>query len=235
MRFTKYLNEAIKGGQEAGKLEVDSTPLEKARQFAEKKGFNLDEEIPNFDANYKKAQSLSKLGKTKRKEMPVINDDDVKKFQKRLEDGTIDINKPFAKDPELSSNPFPEGLSGLKAKKWLEKGLKDGSKTDDQIDVSITKIPVKNLKPIQRQIYYDKSMGETIKQGVKRSLDFVTNKSFFVISGDNYIIDGHHRYLSALLLDPNASVNALKINLPIKKLLPMATAYGDAIGNKRNA
>jgi hypothetical protein len=166
--------------------------------------------------------------------MPVINDGDVKKFQKRLEDGTIDINKPFAKDPEVGSNPFPEGLSGLKAKNWLEKGLKDGSKTDDIIDVSITKIAVKDLKPIQRQIYYDKSMGETIKQGVDKSINFVTNKSFFIISGDNYIIDGHHRYLSALLLDPSAKVNALKINLPINKLLPMATAYGDAIGNKRN-
>jgi hypothetical protein len=235
--FLKHIREAevkIKGGQEAGKLEIDSTPLAKAREFAEKKGFNLDEEIPNFNENYKKAQSLSKLGKTKRKDMPVINDDDVKKFQARLEKGTIDINKPFAKDPDVGKNPFPEGLSGLKAKKWLEKGLRDGSKTDDIIDVTITKVPVSKLKPIQRQIYYDKSMGETIKQGVKNSINFVTNKSFFIISGDNYIIDGHHRYLSALLLDPKAKVNALKIELPIRKLLPMATAYGDAIGNKRN-
>lgn len=231
MRFKNFLIE--QGGQKAGKLEVDSTPLEKAREFAEK-GFNLDKEIPDFDENYKKAQSLSKLGKTKRKDMPVITDDDIKKFQKRLEDGNIDINKPLADDPIVKKNPFPEGLSGLKAKKWLELGLKDGSKTDDKIDVRITKVAVKDLKPIQRQIYFDKSM-EAIQQfGAAASLDFVTNKSFFVVSGDNYIIDGHHRFLSALLIDPNAKVNALKIQLPIKKLLPMATAYGDAIGNKRN-
>ena len=232
MRFKKYISES---GQAAGTHEVLATPLEKARAFAEKKKFDLDKEIPDFDVNYKKAQALFKLGRTKRKDMPVINDGDVKKFQKRLEDGTIDINKPFAKDPELSGNPFPEGLSGLKAKKWLEKGLKDGSKTDDKIDVSITKVAVKDLKPIQAQVYYDKSMEAIAEHGVKTSSNFIFNKSFFVISGDNYIIDGHHRMLSALILEPKGKVNCLKINLPIKKLLPMATAYGDAIGNKRNA
>ena len=167
--------------------------------------------------------------------MPVITDEDVKKFQARLEKGEIDIHRPFAKDPVVKSNPFPEGLSGLKAKKWLELGLKDGSKEDDRIDVRITKVAVKDLKPIQKQIYFDKSMDATKKFGAAGSIDFVKNKSFFVVSKDNFIIDGHHRFLSALLIDPTAKVNALQIDLPIKKLLPMATAYGDAIGNKRNA
>jgi len=232
MRLRRYINEQT--GQAAGKLEVDNTSLEKARDFADSGKFDLDKEIPDFDKNYMKAQNLAKTGKTKRKDMPVITDDDVKKFQARLEKGTIDINKPLAKDPIVKDNPFPEGLSGLKAKKWLELGLKDGSKEDDKINVRITKVAVKDLMPIQRQIYFDKSMGAIKEFGVEKSLDFITNRSFFVVSEDNYIIDGHHRYLSALLINPKAKVNALKIDLPIKKLLPMATAYGDAIGNKRN-
>lgn len=237
MKFFKYIKEqeSIKqGGQLAGKLEVDKTSLEKAREYAEKGNFNIDEKIPNFNENYEKAQSIIKLGRTKRKDMPVITDDDVKKFQARLEKGTIDINKPFAKDPIVKKNPFPTGLSGFDAKKWLELGLKDGSKKDDIIDVRIDKVAVKKLKPIQKQVYFDKSI-DAIKQfGVEGSHKFITQKSFFVISDDNYIIDGHHRFLSALLIDPNAKVNALRIKLPIDKLLPMATAYGDAIGNKRN-
>jgi hypothetical protein len=60
------------------------------------------------------------------------------------------------------------------------------------------------------------------------------NKTFFITSADNFIIDGHHRWLSGIVLDPNLKVNTLSIDLPIKDLLPMATAYGDAIGNKRN-
>jgi hypothetical protein len=237
MRFKRYIDEQTAmtgGGQRPGQLEVDNTPIEKAREFAEKAGWDLDENIPDFDTNYKKAQKLAAMGKTKRKDMPVINDDDVKKFQARLEKGTIDINKPFADDPIVKSNPFPEGLSGFKAKKWLELGLKDGSKEDDIVDVRITKVAVKDLKPIQRQIYFDKSMSAIKQFGVENSMDFVKNKSFFIVSEDNYIIDGHHRFLSALLIEPSAKINALKINLPIKKLLPMATAYGDAIGNKRN-
>jgi hypothetical protein len=60
------------------------------------------------------------------------------------------------------------------------------------------------------------------------------NKTFFITSADNFIIDGHHRWLSGIVLDPNLKVNTLSIDLPIKDLLPMAIAYGDAIGNKRN-
>ena len=39
----------------------------------------------------------------------------------------------------------------------------------------------------------------------------------------------------ALLLDSNMKVYVLEIDLPISKLLPLSIAYGDAIGNKRNA
>ena len=95
------------GGESAGSLELLSTSVAKAREFARKKNFNLDKEMTNFEVNYKK-----------------------------------------------------------------------GSK------------------------------------------NFIQNKSFFVVSGDNFIIDGHHRFLSALLIDPNMKINALSIDLPIKKLLP---------------
>ena len=239
MRLVQYLTEAggAQSGQSAGKLEIDNMTLEQAKEFASKGkgGIDIEKDVPHFDFNFKIAQKLARLGKTKRKDMPVIEDEDVKKFQKRLEDGTIDIHKPLAKDPLVKRNPFPTGLSGLDAKKWLSLGLKDGSIKDDQIDVRITKVKIKDLKPIQRQIYFDKAVGAIKEFGIESALTYTKEKSFFIISDDNYIIDGHHRWLSTLLLEPTASVNALKIKLPIDKLLPMATAYGDAIGNKRNA
>ena len=233
MRFNRFLTEQA-GGQAAGKMEVDKISLEEARKFAEKKGLDLDKEIPDFDENFKKAQSIFRIGKTQRKDMPVIDDRDIDKFKARLEKGNIDINKPLAKDPLVKRNPFPTGLSGLAAEKWLQMGLKDGSITDDQIDVRITQVPISKLKPIQKQVYYDKSMGAIAQFGVKASNEFITEKSFFVISDDNYIIDGHHRFLSGILTCGKCKVNALKIKLPIKKLLPMSLAYGDAIGNVRN-
>jgi hypothetical protein len=222
------------GGEAPGKMELASTGYDKALEFAKSKGFDPEKDIPNFKKHYMAAQAKAKMGWTQRKDMPVIDTADVKKFQKRLQKGQLDINKPFAKDPAVGSNPFPTGLSGVAAKKFLDKGLRDGSRKDDQIPVRITKKKVGDLKPIQKQIYYDKSMGSTAKNGAETTRDFIKNRSFFIVSSDNYIIDGHHRFLSAMLLDPTMKVNALEIDLPIKKLLPLSLSYGDAIGNKRN-
>jgi hypothetical protein len=219
--------------EEAGKLELTKITLEQAISFCSKNNFNVEKEIPNFAKNFKNAQSKAKMGWTQRRDMPVIETEDVKELQARLESGKLDINKPFSHET-LKSNPFPTGLKGFAAKKWLELGLTDGSIKDDQIDVEIDKAPVGKLIPIQRQIYFDKAMGSTIKFGMDASLSFITKKSFFIISSNYYIIDGHHRFLSAMLINPSISANALKINLPIKKLLPLSVAYGDAIGHKRN-
>tara|TARA_Y100000034_G_scaffold122053_1_gene167044 strand:- start:1015 stop:1656 length:642 start_codon:yes stop_codon:yes gene_type:complete len=213
-------------------MELGSTNLNKSKSFAKKIGI-LDE-LPSFENNYKLAQKIVSVGRTQRKDMPVINDNDVKEFQSRLKSGEIDIRTPFSKTTK-TKDPFPQGLGGYEAKDFLERGLKDGSKSDDVIGVTIKQIPVKKLKPIQKQIYYDKSIKSTARFGIGKITDFLTKKSFFIISDDNYIIDGHHRFLSAMLVNPDMKVHALSIDLPIKELLPMSLAYGDAIGNTRNA
>ena len=224
------LNEG--GGESAGSMELDATSVEDASKFADKIGLKND--LPDFVSNYKKAKKIVSIGRTKRKDMPVINDDDVKKFQARLEKGEIDIRKPFAKDTSVK-NPFPAGLSGMKAKDFLKNGLKDGSRNDDIVGVTIKTVMVKNLKPIQKQIYFDKSAKATAQFGVEGTTNFLKNKTFFITSKDNFIIDGHHRFLSAMLVDPNMKVHALSVDLPIKELLPLSLSYGDSIGNKRNA
>lgn len=235
--FESILHEA--GGQEAGKLEVIKIDLEQAREYTQKlldemqDGKPLNEFLPNFDINFKLAQSRAKLGKTQRKDMPVIDTNDVKSFQSRLKDGVIDIHKPLAKETD-PKNPFPEGLSQKEAKEWMKNGLKDNVKPDDQIKVSLNTTVVEKLKPIQKQIYFDKSIGATVKNGVDNTVKFFTTKSILIKSSDNYIIDGHHRWLSCILVNPKMSVPTLEIDLPINKLLPLSLAYGDAIGNKRN-
>lgn len=229
----------LEAGAEAGTLDIGSTSVEKAREFAEKgfkdSGRDLSEEIPDFDKNYKVAKAKAATGKTVRKDMPVIDADDVNMFNTRLKKGVIDIKSPY-KDSESKKDPFPKGLSPATAKNWLTNGLKkfDGEENDDKIPVSTKPVAVKNLKPIQKQIYYDKSMSMIAKFGVEASAKFM-QKTTFITSKDNFIIDGHHRYLSAMLLDPNMKVTAMMIDLPISQLLPMTLSYGDAIGNKRNA
>jgi len=236
MRLLKFIMEA---GEEPGKMELVHTNVEKAYEYAknlfDQKQMDIDKEVPDFKKNYQFAQKQAGTGRTQRKDMPVIDDKDIKDFQTRLSQGYIDNSKPFSSDTN-SNDPFPEGLSNDKAKEWLTNGLqpKDGEWKDDKIKASLGKETVSRLKPIQKQIYTDKSIMATVQNGVSNTKSFLSNHSTFIISSDNYIIDGHHRYLSGLLIDPNLKVNVLRIDAPISKLLPLSIAYGDAVGNRRN-
>jgi hypothetical protein len=237
IRFKQYVEAVNTGGQEAGKMELSKTSIDQAREEAERIIPNLDKDIPNFDKNLKNAKSKAKVGKTKRKDMPVITSRDVRQFQQRLVDGHIDINDPYA-DETNPKNPFPQGLDKEKADAWLKAGLNDGDQNDDKIKVIEKYVTVGDLKPIQKQIYIDKSikMAHNDEKGitVDSTKKFLQGKTFYIVSNDGYILDGHHRWLTAMIIDPTMKVNTISIDMPIKELLPMMTAYGDAIGNKRN-
>jgi len=219
----------------------DETSLEDARKYAEKvfseNGLDLDKDFPDFDKNYKIAQEKASGGKTLRKDMPVIDEKDVKHLQKELSNGNIDLNAPF-KDKEDKEDPFPKGLdrNSEKAKEWLTGGMKvhDGKTKDDRVKAKINKTVVKELRPIQRQIYFDKSIDAIASFGIDGTKDFLENKTTFVTSSDNHIVDGHHRFLSGLLVNPDMKVHTLTVDLPISKFLPLALSFSDAVGNKRN-
>jgi hypothetical protein len=51
----------------------------------------------------------------------------------------------------------------------------------------------------------------------------------FIVSKDNYVFDGHHRWLALLNRDPHYSVDTYRVNLPIKDLLAMAGKFGKAM------
>ncbi|MCK5537605.1 MAG: hypothetical protein KAI79_12315 [Bacteroidales bacterium] len=239
------IREALKileAGEAAGKLELVKTPLATAKTYGEEEfkdnNKDMSKELPDFDVNYEKVKSEAKLGKTQRKDMPVIEIDDVRGMQKKLKAGAIDIKAPHPKDDKLklANNPFPAGLKGKDAELWLKDGLKpfDGEVKDDIVNVKMGKVAMGDLKPIQKQIYFDKAIQATAGFGAKGTEKFLTTDSIMIVSSDNYIIDGHHRWLSGNLINPKMKSPALIIDLPIDKLLPLAIAYGDAIGNKRN-
>jgi hypothetical protein len=235
-KFKQFVAEA--GGQAAGKMELVKTDVSKAREHAEKafaaKDRVLDDELPGFDAAYNKAKKIAGSGKTKRKDMPVISETDVKNLQRSLKSGSIDIKAPRTN----SGNPFPKGLTAATGKQWLENGLKrnDGESKDDVVNVKLGKVKIGDLKPIQQQIYFDKSVGDIANFGAAGTKSFATSKgNTFIISSDKRIIDGHHRYLAGVLVDPSMMVNALIIDLPIKELLPLTLSYSDAVGNQRNS
>ena len=237
-RALKFLH-LFEGGQTAGTIEVHATPVEHARAYAERvmASFDrtLDEEIPAFIPNYIGVQLLATNAHARRAEMPVIDDHQVRHFQNRLAAGLIDVNPPYAAETD-PANPFPEGLTGQQAQHFLRNGaprFDHAGADDDRVSVMPLRLEIGRLKPIQRQIYLDKVMPHTAKNGAEDTLRFLTTTNF-IVSADNFIIDGHHRWLSGNLIDPDIFVGGIVIDLPLAKLLPLSKAYGDAIGNERN-
>lgn len=226
--YKRYLLLQESGGESPGSLDIRNTSIEEAIEYITSMGLN----IPNLQDNLTLAYELFNLGKTTRKDMPVISDEDTRDFQKHLQNGFIDLANPFA-DRTDPSDPFPQGLTDREATNFMSNGIRDKSKPDDRIDVRITMQKAKDLIPIQAQCYIDKSVKSIAKGGIESTKQFLSS-TILVISSDQRIIDGHHRFLSALIIDPNMKLKCLEVDLPIKTLLPLARAYGDAKGNARN-
>lgn len=234
--YTQYTTGYGKGGSKPGKYDISLIDLSTARDYAQSEmkenGRDLRNEIPGFDMHFVEAKAHVNRGFTKRKDMPVFDRDDIKLLQKSLNKGHLDVNPPYA--PQTDPDElFPKGLTGKEAADFLQRGLQDGSKTDDIIKVDVKDVKIQNLTPIQSQIYLDKCIPRIAKNGTKERVNWIKS-TLFVTSSDFYIIDGHHRYMTGMLIDPNMKVECLVIDLPIRKLLELTTAFSDAIGKKRN-
>jgi hypothetical protein len=87
-------------------------------------------------------------------------------------------------------------------------------------------------------MYVDKSVNSMYNESksitVKSTTSFISSKTTFITSSDGFILDGHHRWLAGMLIDPSMKVKVIAIDLPIDELLPLMLSYTDAIGNERN-
>lgn len=230
MRFKNYLiTEASKT------LNVAKVPLDKARAYAEKVfggKEELDKVIPDFDKNYTRLQNLYKKEALdiQRIKMPVIEPEDMKKFDDRLEKGQIDIFKPHA----LGKAHFPTKISKKEGEKWVKLGEKDGNPDDDKIPAKWTSLLGAKLKPIQGELWLEKLIGNIHKWGAPKAGSPVL-KTTIIVSKEGYILDGHHRHGQVMLADPSLKMKALHVPLDIDTLLKMGRAYGAAIGNRPKA
>jgi hypothetical protein len=102
MREQINIIKLYEAGEAAGKLEIAKISYDKAKAFMEEVG--LLGQVENFAEKFAFTQKLANLGGTKRKNMPVIDDPDIKKFQMRLKLGTVDVKAPFAPNTD-ETNP----------------------------------------------------------------------------------------------------------------------------------
>jgi len=123
-------------------------------------------------------------------------------------------------NPKMFPNPYPIDAD------FFTNGKRDGEAFDDVVHTKFVGIPAKQLKPSQDAVYLGKALGMAINGVEGGDLGAV-------ISKDNRILDGHHRWAATIFNNPNAKVNGVKADLIIGDLIPVLRTAGDAIGNNR--
>ena len=125
---------------------------------------------------------------------------------------------------------------------YLTKGLHDGDRTDDSAVqlVDDVKIGVSSSFPTQSEVYLDKSMWNIMNFGPTKKGGTAFGKPNLIAiqdGGNNFILDGHHRWSSAFISGgPNASirVQALK-GLEVPTAIEALRSYGNARDNKQKS
>lgn len=125
---------------------------------------------------------------------------------------------------EIDPDKFPDQWQ--KDKQFFRQGYKDGSNVDDTVETKPVKIPASQLKPSQDAVYLGKALGMAIGGVEGGSLDAI-------ISSDNRILDGHHRWAATIFNNPKARVGGVQAQLKIGDLIPVLRQAGDALGNNR--
>ncbi len=93
--------------------------------------------------------------------------------------------------------------------KWL--------KTEHNISTRSEKIAASKLKPIQREINMDKVRALPTGHSSDKPM---------IVSKDNYILDGHHRWYQAVLADEN--LNIIRVNVGMLELLKLSKEFPKA-------
>lgn len=181
--------------ESAGTLDLALISLGEARSYANTRfqanqSRGLYEVLPRFDSNFVVTQSHVKVGKTLRRDMPVLEETDTTGLKQMFHEHYGHVRTTELRDAD-------------------------------------------HLRPIQKQIYFDKIIDPTSEHGIDGELLFITSKHIYV-SGDLYIIDGHHRWASAMIIDPKTRLLIYRFDRPIDDLLPEMLAYSDSLGRGRN-
>ncbi len=138
--------------------------------------------------------------------------------------------KKFGKINELlGSEGKPIALSKLDqeladAAAAPEAGTKDNDPNDDKAKVNTeAMVAVAGLSPAQKEVIPMKALSF--------ALGYIDNKQpnldemEAIVSADMYIMDGHHRWAAATLVDPKKMVKVAKIEMPAVDLITALNVY----------
>ena len=119
---------------------------------------------------------------------------------------------------DIDNSKTLSGVNPQIAKFLVETGLDDGDPSDDKIKVSKANVAAGKLKPSQTSMVLDKSLGMALAMLLGKMP--LGGDLGAIISSDNHILDGHHRWSAAILAGgPGTSVGGYKANLDGKELI----------------
>lgn len=125
-----------------------------------------------------------------------------------------EIVKPHPKDtlgvarkdmPQIHKDHYPEFIRYLK---------------DHGASVSTKRVHAKELKPVQSE-FSDTGVKKMMKN--KNPNKGTTRDKPLIVSSDNYIIDGHHRWLASFNLDEDIPI--MQFSIPIKKMFQLVKDF----------
>lgn len=91
-------------------------------------------------------------------------------------------------------------------------------------------VSARKLKPSQKNLYLDNSLGKIKKFGVADQINYLKTKGLLVISSDGYILDGHHRWLIAMLINPNMRIKVFQVGLSFSEVYSGLKRYSEWMG-----
>ena len=130
---------------------------------------------------------------------------------------------PSGVDPER----FPLKLSdaaksaGEEAERKVTGGDDDGAKGDDEISAEKDTRPCKDLKPSQTSMDINKACAFAIA-AIRQVEPFETGPGGdlgAIITSDNHIMDGHHRWIASGMVDPTSEVGGFIVEFPAKQMI----------------
>jgi hypothetical protein len=143
-------------------------------------------------------------------------------------DGKTSINEYTIGDMTLGGGPgiyVPQTSLNMPREEMPQITVKDTMEFIDWLEnqgitVQYLSMPVALLRCVQGNEHVDQKKVTALQNSTAMST------KPFIVSKDNYVFDGHHRWLAILNRDPHYSVNTYRVNLPIKDLLDMAKKFG---------
>lgn len=116
-------------------------------------------------------------------------------------------------------------------------GKKDGDTADDQVVFKKVSLAAIKLKPSQKELVPQKAVEFAFSAIMKiKPMEGGPGGDLgAIVSNDNYIMDGHHRWAATFLVDPSATLDATQIDLPGAALVTALNVVTKGIGRAGQA